>query len=198
MVIVGQSFCILFLAFYCLRRSNRINLLQLGQSGVVKYARRRPLYMALQHPQGLLYPPDISDNLDLDGGQHVRRGSPGPRSGSQERDRSRRSSVSEDFRDYHFSFFGQSDSHYQVGPETELLQLRDPDLPARIREYRRMMTDPSGNASFRVKASNKQWGLKPAVKERRRMMEVMDEEGFGQAAQLAARRKRRRILAEQV
>jgi titin len=29
------------------------------------------------------------------------------------------------------------------------------------------------------------------------MMEIMDEEGFGQAAQLAARRKRRRILAEQ-
>lgn len=110
---------------------------KLGQQAVVKYARRRPLHMCLQHPQGLLYPPDIADGITLSHDMHARGNSPGPKSRSEREGNSRRSSVSEDFRDYHYSFFGQSDSNYQVGPETELLQLRDPDLPVSWWIYRK-------------------------------------------------------------
>jgi hypothetical protein len=60
--------------------------------------------------------------------------------------------------------------------------------------------DPKGLGSVKLQMEHKLWGDKPAVKERRRMHDVMDEEGVTQefaAERFAARRKQKRILEEQ-
>merc|ERR1712080_660767 len=58
-------------------------------------------------------------------------------------------------------------SNYQYGPDTYLLQVRDADFPARLREY--LSVARTHSAEFKdVKC--------PIVKERRRFTDVMDEE----------------------
>ena len=56
---------------------------------------------------------------------------------------------------------------YQYGPDTYLLQVRDADFPARLREYLSVA---------RTHSSEFQDIKCPIVKERRRFTDVMDEE----------------------
>merc|ERR1719190_155274 len=58
-------------------------------------------------------------------------------------------------------------SNYQYGPDTYLLQVRDADFPARLREYLSVA---------RTHSSEFQDVKCPIVKERRRFTDVMDEE----------------------
>merc|ERR1719412_1132735 len=61
----------------------------------------------------------------------------------------------------------KNESNYQYGPDTYLLQVRDADFPARLREY--LSVARTHSAEFKdVKC--------PIVKERRRFTDVMDEE----------------------
>merc|ERR1719481_290459 len=61
----------------------------------------------------------------------------------------------------------KNESNYQYGPDTYLLQVRDADFPARLREY--LSVARTHSAEFQdVKC--------PIVKERRRFTDVMEEE----------------------
>merc|ERR1711997_376708 len=61
----------------------------------------------------------------------------------------------------------ENPSNYQYGPDTYLLQVRDADFPARLREY--LSVARTHSSEFKdVKC--------PIVKERRRFTDVMDEE----------------------
>merc|ERR1719433_954340 len=61
----------------------------------------------------------------------------------------------------------ENPSNYQYGPDTYLLQVRDADFPARLREYLSVA---------RTHSSEFQDVKCPIVKERRRLTDVMDEE----------------------
>merc|ERR1719159_1098192 len=61
----------------------------------------------------------------------------------------------------------ENPSNYQYGPDTYLLQVRDADFPARLREYLSVA---------RTHSSEFQDIKCPIVKERRRFTDVMDEE----------------------
>merc|ERR1712241_670687 len=61
----------------------------------------------------------------------------------------------------------ENPSNYQYGPDTYLLQVRDADFPARLREYLSVA---------RTHSSEFKDGKCPIVKERRRFTDVMDEE----------------------
>merc|ERR1719342_243515 len=61
----------------------------------------------------------------------------------------------------------ENPSNYQYGPDTYLLQVRDADFPARLREYLSVARAQSSEFAD-VKC--------PIVKERRRFTDVMDEE----------------------
>merc|ERR1719244_817290 len=110
--------------------------------------RRRPLHGAFTHPSCMVYPP----------------GEPAPEPEEPkvvipEREEYRRPSYTvEDF---------ENPSNYQYGPDTYLLQVRDADFPARLREYLSVARTYSSEFA-EVKC--------PIVKERRRFTDVMDEE----------------------
>merc|ERR1711962_997569 len=61
----------------------------------------------------------------------------------------------------------ENPSNYQYGPDTYLLQVRDADFPARLREYLSVA---------RVQSSEFQDVKCPIIKERRRFTDVMEEE----------------------
>jgi len=110
--------------------------------------RRRPLHGAFTHPSCMVYPagetgPEIEE----------------PKVVIPEREEYRRPSYTvEDF---------ENPSNYQYGPDTYLLQVRDADFPARLREY--LSVARTSSAEFQdVKC--------PIIKERRRFTDVMDEE----------------------
>ncbi|XP_065224775.1 uncharacterized protein LOC135848732 isoform X2 [Planococcus citri] len=60
----------------------------------------------------------------------------------------------------------KNESHYQYGPDTYLLQLRDVDFPVRLREYMKVAKSTSDHIDWQA----------PVIRERRRFMDVMDEE----------------------
>ncbi|GIY55923.1 hypothetical protein CDAR_566731 [Caerostris darwini] len=69
----------------------------------------------------------------------------------------------------------RSESSYQNGPDTYLLQLRDTDFPLRLRQYLRV--GASVSPSIKTSLREKHWGDSPLViRERRKFVDVMDEE----------------------
>ncbi|XP_076638516.1 obscurin isoform X8 [Colletes latitarsis] len=69
----------------------------------------------------------------------------------------------------------KSESHYQNGPDTYLLQLRDTGFPVRLREYMKVACDRSPGFSRTITDENFDWRA-PIIRERRRFTDVMDEE----------------------
>jgi len=111
--------------------------------------RRRPLYGAFTHPSCMVYPP----------GEPAPEPEPEPATEIPEREPYRRPSYTvEEF---------NNPSNYQYGPDTYLLQVRDADFPARLREYLSVA---------RTHSSEFQDVKVPIIKERRRFTDVMDEE----------------------
>jgi len=114
--------------------------------------RRRPLHGAFTHPSCMVYPPGEPEPV------------PEPIAApKEERQEYRRPSYTvEDF---------ENPSSYQYGPDTYLLQVRDADFPARLREYLSVA---------RIQSSEFQDVKCPIIKERRRFTDVMDEEAEAQ------------------
>ncbi|XP_070156189.1 obscurin isoform X2 [Polyergus mexicanus] len=69
-----------------------------------------------------------------------------------------------------------SESHYQNGPDTYLLQLRDTDFPVRLREYMKVACNRSPGFSRSIAEDNSFDWRTPIIRERRRFTDVMDEE----------------------
>ncbi|XP_071572462.1 protein Obscurin isoform X5 [Temnothorax nylanderi] len=69
-----------------------------------------------------------------------------------------------------------SESHYQNGPDTYLLQLRDTDFPVRLREYMKVACNRSPGFSRSITEDNGFDWRAPIIRERRRFTDVMDEE----------------------
>ncbi|XP_051165305.1 obscurin isoform X5 [Leptopilina boulardi] len=68
----------------------------------------------------------------------------------------------------------KNESHYQNGPDTYLLQLRDTDFPVRLREYMKVAYN-RGSGYPRPVDDPYDWRT-PVIRERRRFTDVMDEE----------------------
>ncbi|XP_076666422.1 obscurin isoform X4 [Andrena cerasifolii] len=69
----------------------------------------------------------------------------------------------------------KSESHYQNGPDTYLLQLRDTGFPVRLREYMKVACNRSPGFSRTITDENFDWRT-PIIRERRRFTDIMDEE----------------------
>ncbi|GAB0092620.1 Obscurin [Sergentomyia squamirostris] len=127
--------------------------------------RRRPLAGAFTHPSKMVYPP----------GEVY---TPGPTPDRESKVKSRRGPM-EDYvgrepAEYELGAF-QSESHYQYGPDTYLLQLRDTDFPVRLREYMKVAVHRSPGFSYNLGETQYDWSL-PIIRERRRFTDIMDEE----------------------
>lgn len=126
------------------------------------YFRRRPLSGCYTHPSKMVYPPG-----------HIYTPEPTPEPLSEPRIRTKRiEHVSKYLHpDYELGLI-QSESHYQYGPDTYLLQLRDVNFPVRLREY--MKVAHRRSPSFAIN-DTVDWSL-PVIRERRRFTDIMDEE----------------------
>ncbi|XP_075169287.1 obscurin isoform X4 [Haematobia irritans] len=126
------------------------------------YFRRRRLSTCWTHPSKMVYPPGM-----------VYTPEDTPERTPEPRIRSKRVETYSKFLhpDYELGII-QSESHYQYGPDTYLLQLRDVSFPVRLREY--MKVAHRRSPSF---AANEclDWSL-PIIRERRRFTDIMDEE----------------------
>ncbi|KRF85677.1 uncharacterized protein Dvir_GJ19688, isoform B [Drosophila virilis] len=126
------------------------------------YFRRRRLSGCFQHPSKMVYPSGHSYTPE-----HTPEPLPEPRN------RNKRDEPVSKFLhpDYELGLI-QSESHYQYGPDTYLLQLRDVSFPVRLREY--MKVAHRRSPSFALNDSV-DWSL-PVIRERRRFTDIMDEE----------------------
>ncbi|RZF43883.1 hypothetical protein LSTR_LSTR007219 [Laodelphax striatellus] len=134
--------------------------------------RRQPLETAFTHPSRMVYPP---------GGIFT----PEPTPERTSKDKEPRTKTWEEqisSRDpLHYELgLVKSESHYQNGPDTYLLQLRDVDFPVRLREYMKVAANrtPTGLGFTREnleKHAHLDWRA-PVIRERRRFTDVMDEE----------------------
>ncbi|XP_075678853.1 obscurin isoform X3 [Dermatophagoides pteronyssinus] len=139
-----------------------------------RYYRRRPLHSCYTHPSRMIYPP---------GEQYSPLVSP-----EREMKRFQRNVAPFDNVYPPNQTFGaenfQSESHYQCGPDTYLLQLRDTDFPARIRRYLKIAAANSPSMvsnlqqAYWSRTSNVPCGTfsQPSIKERRKFTDIMDEE----------------------
>ncbi|GFR06110.1 obscurin, partial [Trichonephila clavata] len=147
------------------------------------FFRRRTLESCFTHPSRMIYPPNEEYTP--------------PATPDRELDRSRVKPAA--FDDVTFrqriereAIDPRSESHYQNGPDTFLLPLRDPDFPVRIRRYLKVGANRSPILANHLR--DKHWGYSDvAVKERRKFVDVMDEEiddekkGVSQSANLRLR-----------
>ncbi|CAL1297366.1 unnamed protein product [Larinioides sclopetarius] len=130
------------------------------------FFRRRTLESCFTHPSRMIYPPDEVYTP--------------PSTPDRELDRSRVKPAAFDDITYRQriereAIDPRSESHYQNGPDTFLLPLRDPDFPVRIRRYLKVGANRSPLLANHLK--DKHWGYSDvAVKERRKFVDVMDEE----------------------
>ncbi|XP_023037819.2 obscurin isoform X1 [Drosophila willistoni] len=126
------------------------------------YFRRRRLSGCFQHPSKMVYPPG-----------HIYTPEATPEPLPEPRIRAKREEVVSKYLhpDYELGLI-QSESHYQYGPDTYLLQLRDVNFPVRLREY--MKVAHRRSPSFALNDSV-DWSL-PVIRERRRFTDIMDEE----------------------
>ncbi|GIY12995.1 obscurin, partial [Caerostris darwini] len=147
------------------------------------FFRRRTLESCFTHPSRMIYPPNEEYTP--------------PSTPDRELDRSRVKPAAFDDITYRQriereAIDPRSESHYQNGPDTFLLPLRDPDFPVRIRRYLKVGAVRSPILANHLK--DKHWGYSDvAVKERRKFVDVMDEEiydekkGVSQSANLRLR-----------
>lgn len=126
------------------------------------YFRRRPLQGAFSHPSKMVYPP---------GEVYTPEPTPEPLKDSR-----KLISWEDKLSKFHhpdYEVNASSESHYQYGPDTYLLQLRDTNFPVRLREYIKVANRRS--PSFALNENSVDWSL-PIIRERRRFTDIMDEE----------------------
>ncbi|XP_023245574.1 obscurin [Copidosoma floridanum] len=129
--------------------------------------RRRRLSGAFEHPSKMVYPPGHRYTPEPNPERPSHKKSP-PSSSWEKRVPSREPIDTE---------IGmiKSESHYQNGPDTYLLQLRDTDFPVRLREYMKVAHN-RGTGFSRVFSDDAYDWRTPIIRERRRFTDVMDEE----------------------
>ncbi|CAB0012839.1 unnamed protein product [Nesidiocoris tenuis] len=129
--------------------------------------RRRPLTGAFNHPSKMVYPP-----------HYIATPLPSPERDINEADLKKPTWVdqlpSKQPLNYDLGVIN-SESHYQQGPDTYLLQLRDVDFPVRIREYMKVAANRGSGITRFSDDPHLDWRL-PVIRERRRFTDVMDEE----------------------
>ncbi|XP_037043462.1 obscurin isoform X3 [Bradysia coprophila] len=127
------------------------------------YYRRRPLQGAFTHPSKMVYPP---------GEFYTPEPTPEPA-----RDPRKRGNWEDKVNRFHHPDYElgliSSESHYQYGPDTYLLQLRDTNFPVRLREYVKVANRRS--PAFALNENSVDYSL-PIIRERRRFTDIMDEE----------------------
>ncbi|XP_049307131.1 obscurin isoform X3 [Bactrocera dorsalis] len=128
-----------------------------------QYFRRRRLSGCYTHPSRMVYPPGHSYTPEP-----TPELLPEPKKYSTKRENTMSKYLHPD---YELGLI-QSESHYQYGPDTYLLQLRDVSFPVRLREY--MKVAHRRSPSFALNDSV-DWSL-PVIRERRRFTDIMDEE----------------------
>ncbi|XP_026319349.1 obscurin isoform X2 [Hyposmocoma kahamanoa] len=125
--------------------------------------RRRPLSGAFEHPSKMVYPP---------GEIYTPEGT--PHRDSRERHASPWDLKFKQWEHPDWEVSAKSESHYQNGPDTYLLQLRDTDFPVRLREYMKVACHRSPAYNLSVKDAYDP--RTPIIRERRRFTDIMDEE----------------------
>ncbi|XP_050440784.1 obscurin isoform X46 [Adelges cooleyi] len=131
------------------------------------WLRRRPLTSAYSHPSKMIYPPGIkctpSPTPEREPTKHIKH-VPCWKDKLIPRDK--------EPIDTEIGIV-KSESHYQYGPDTYLLQLRDTNFPVRLREYMKVAGKSlSGRGGSE---SHLDWEA-PVIRERRRFTDIMDEE----------------------
>ncbi|XP_066993446.2 obscurin isoform X3 [Anabrus simplex] len=156
--------------------------------------RRRPLQGAFTDPSRMVYPPG-----------HVYTPEPTPEPATKEP----REPLTWEARipsreplDYEIGSV-KSESHYQNGPDTYLLQLRDTEFPVRLREYMKVAANRGPGFSRNIMDISPYDPRTPVIRERRRFTDVMDEEidderrarinQYGSAEVYSLRRLRREL-----
>ncbi|EEC19673.1 conserved hypothetical protein, partial [Ixodes scapularis] len=137
---------------------------QYANASCRRHYRRRPMESCFTHPSKMIYPPDemytppASPEREVEGLKARRQvDDTQPGKGAQDR------------------LDIGSESSYQSGPDTYLLQLRDVDFPLRIRQYLRV--GASRSPSLAANLRERHWGgFQVVVRERRKFVDVMDEE----------------------
>ncbi|XP_073994367.1 obscurin isoform X7 [Rhodnius prolixus] len=129
--------------------------------------RRRPLIGAFSHPSKMVYPP-----------HYIATPLPSPERETTSSKDKKPSWIdqlpSRQPLNYDVGIIS-SESHYQNGPDTYLLQLRDVDFPVRIREYMKVAAHRGSPICKFSEENHLDWKL-PVIRERRRFTDVMDEE----------------------
>ncbi|KAG6445947.1 hypothetical protein O3G_MSEX004176 [Manduca sexta] len=127
--------------------------------------RRRPLSGAFEHPSKMVYPP---------GEVYTPEGTPDRDRSSRERKPAEWDLKFKQWDHPDWEVSATSESHYQNGPDTYLLQLRDTQFPVRLREYMKVACDRSPGYSLNVFDTYDP--RTPIIRERRRFTDIMDEE----------------------
>ncbi|KAJ8919920.1 hypothetical protein NQ315_006449 [Exocentrus adspersus] len=132
-----------------------------------RWFRRRPLEGAFTHPSKMVYPP---------GEYYSPRATPAPL------DKTPRTRTTWEDQlpsrsplNYEIGVI-KSESHYQNGPDTYLLQLRDVDFPVRLREYMKVAANRGPGTGYIMSDENGYDWRTPIIRERRRFTDIMDEE----------------------
>lgn len=160
-----------------------------------RYYRRRALHSCYTHPSRMIYPPDEQYSPMVSPDREINKYKktispfenvyPTNQAGETE----------------HFS----SDSNYQCGPDTYLLQLRDTAFPTRIRKYLRVAA--TNNASIAANLKQAHWGgnisahmsgyiPQVSIKERRKFTDIMDEEITDERHGFSSRSRPMRLVRE--
>nr|XP_046471274.1 obscurin isoform X8 [Neodiprion pinetum] len=131
--------------------------------------RRRRLSGAFEHPSKMVYPPGQSYTPSPSPDRNLTpRNRPPPRSWENH-------VPSREAIDTEIGVI-KNESHYQYGPDTYLLQLRDTDFPVRLREYMKVASNRASGYSRTLLDDNSYDWRTPVIRERRRFTDVMDEE----------------------
>ncbi|XP_075215546.1 obscurin isoform X5 [Lycorma delicatula] len=138
-----------------------------------KWYRQQPLSGAYTHPSHMVYPPGGIYTPEDTPERYLKDKEPKqPRTWEDQ-------IPSREPVDYELGL-AKSESHYQNGPDTYLLQLRDVDFPVRLREYMKVAANrtPTGLGFTRESLDQQphiDWRA-PVIRERRRFTDIMDEE----------------------
>ncbi|XP_046962519.1 obscurin isoform X2 [Vanessa cardui] len=127
--------------------------------------RRRPLSGAFDHPSKMVYPP---------GEIYTPEGTPDRDRASHERKPGDWDIKFKQWEHPDWEVSAKSESHYQNGPDTYLLQLRDTQFPVRLREYMKVACHRSPGYSLSIQDAYDP--RTPIIRERRRFTDIMDEE----------------------
>ncbi|XP_047985118.1 obscurin isoform X4 [Leguminivora glycinivorella] len=134
-----------------------------GNAQCRNWFRRKPLSGAFEHPSKMVYPP---------GETYTPEGT--PERSSRDRGGSPWDLKFKQWEHPDWEVTATSESHYQNGPDTYLLQLRDVSFPVRLREYMKVACNRS--VAYNLSVNDSYDPRTPIIRERRRFTDIMDEE----------------------